>query len=116
MPCAPIGIIKGQKGNKGDKNMTKQKRPTQKNCKYMRTKYNWTPNDYDLTFPTEEIPANIKKEDTANLTNRLQKKFPLSKKIHLYLNEDTHTIKNNITVHTNLYLQINDNPIEVKIL
>lgn len=96
--------------------MTKQKRPTRNNCKYMRTRYNWTPSDYDLTFPVEDIPSNIPQEDTANLTTRLQKKFPLSKVIHLYLNEESKSVKNNLTVHTNLYLTINDNTREVKIL
>ena len=96
--------------------MTKPKRPTRNNCKYMRTKYNWTPQDYDLEFPIEEIPENIPTEDTANLTTRLQKKFSLAKTIHLYLNEETKTVKNNITIHTNLYLTINDNTSEVKIL
>ena len=101
---------------RGEKRMTKQKRPTQNSCKYMRTRWNWTPNDYDLTFPTEEIPSNIPTEDTSNLTDRLQKKFPLSKKIHLYLNEDTQSVKNNLTVHTKLYLKIQNTTSEVKIL
>ena len=30
-----------------------------KNCKYMRSKHNWTPNDYDLTFPHNDITINI---------------------------------------------------------
>ena len=96
--------------------MTKQKRPNKKNCKYMRTKYNWTPSDYDLSFPIEEIPTNIPTEDTANLTTRLQKKFPLSKTIHLYLNEENHTVKNNLTAHTKLYITTNNQTKEVKIL
>ena len=89
-------------------------RPNRDQCKYMRTKYNWTPNDYDLQFPVEEIPSNIKKEDTANLTQRLQRKMPLTKTIHLNLNEDSHSLKNNLTVHTQLYLTINNRIIEVK--
>lgn len=101
---------------RGEKRMTKQKRPEEKNCKYMKTKYNWTPNDFDLEFPIEEIPENIPPEDTANLTTRLQKKFPLSKVIHLYLNEQSKTITNNLTTHTNLYITINNNTREVKIL
>lgn len=95
--------------------MTKN-RPEKNQCKYMKTKHNWTPNDYDLTFPTEEIPSNINPEDTADLSLRLQKKFPLSKKIHLYLNEETQSVKNNLTVHTKLYLTINNQTREVKIL
>ena len=96
--------------------MTKQKRPTKNNCKYMRTKYNWTPNDYDMEFPVEEIPSNIPTEDTTNLTLRLQKKFPLTKNIHLYLNEDNRTLKNTITAHTQLYITPNNTTKEVKIL
>ena len=93
--------------------MTKH-RPGKNQCKYMRTKYNWTPNDYDLNFPIEEIPENIPTEDAANLTQRLQKKFPLTKTIHLDLNEDTHALKNNLTVHTQIYLTINNQIKEVK--
>lgn len=92
----------------------KKNRPGKNNCKYMKTKHNWTPNDYDLTFPIEQIPSNIKKEDTANLTQRLQKKFPLTKTLHLNLCEDTKTIKSNVTIHTNIFLTVNDNIIEVK--
>ena len=82
----------------------------------MRSRWNWTPNDYDLSFPIEEIPENINTEDTSNLTMRLQKKFPLTKSVHLNLNEDTHNHRNHTTVHTNLYLTINDTIREVKIL
>ena len=90
------------------------RKPTRDSCKYMRTKYNWTPADYDLKFPIEEIPENIPAEDTANLTDRLQKKFPLSKKLHLDLNEDARSVKNNLTIHTNIFLTINNHIIEVK--
>ena len=96
--------------------MTKQKRPTKNNCKYMRTRHNWTPADYDLTFPIEEIPSNIPTEDTTNLTLRLQKKFPITKNIHLYLNEDNRTLKNNLTTHTQLYITTNNTTKEVKLL
>ena len=82
----------------------------------MKTQYNWTPNDYDLKFNTEKIPSNIKTEDTSNLTKRLQKKFPLTKTIHLDLNEDTRNITNNITMHTRLGLTINGAYKEVDIL
>jgi len=93
--------------------MTKN-RPTRNHCKYMRTRWNWTPNDYDLRFPIEEIPENINTEDTSNLCTRLQKKFPLTKTLHLDLNEDTKSLKNNLTVHTNIFLTINNEIIEVK--
>ena len=94
--------------------MTKN-RPEKNNCKYMRTKHNWTPNDYDLQFPTDKIPSNINLQDTTDLTNHLQKKFPLTKTIHLNLDETNKDISNNITCHTNLFLTINDEIKEVKL-
>lgn len=94
--------------------MTKN-RPEKNNCKYMRTKHNWTPNDYDLEFPTDQIPSNINLQDTTDLTHHLQKKFPLSKTIHLNLDETNKDISNNITCHTNLFLTINDEVTEVKL-
>lgn len=105
---------KRNKTKRRTKNMTKKKKPTRDSCKYMRTRYNWTPNDYDLSFPVDEIPANIPAEDTANLTHRLQKKFPLAKTIHLDLDEDPKSLKNNITMHTNIFLTVNENIVEVK--
>lgn len=77
-------------------------------CKYMRTKYNWTPNDYDIRFPSDQIPSNIKVENTANLQKRLQKKMPLTKTIHLDLEEDNRTYANQIEAHTTLSLTINN--------
>jgi hypothetical protein len=82
----------------------------------MRTKHNWTPSDYDLTFPTDQIPSNINTQDTTDLTLQLQKKFPLSKQIHLNLDEKNKNIRNNVTCHTRLSLTVNDQIKEVKFL
>ena len=90
-------------------------RPTKDSCKYQRTKYNWTPNDFELSFPIDEIPSNINPQDTADLTTQLQKKFPLSKTIHLNLDETNKNIQNNVTISTKLFLTINNNKQEVKI-
>ena len=81
----------------------------------MRTKYNWTPNDFEVSFPTDQIPSNINPQDTTDLTTQLQKKFPLSKTIHLNLDETNKNIQNNVTTHTKLFLTINDQRTEVKI-
>lgn len=58
-------------------------------CKYMRTKYNWTPNDYNLSFPVEEIPSNVDVQNVKELTLQLQSKSPLGKVIHIELEEKT---------------------------
>lgn len=49
------------------------------NCKYARSKYNYTPSDYDLIFDYTSIPANIRMGDASNLSKRLQQCMPLSK-------------------------------------
>ena len=81
----------------------------------MKTRWNWTPNDYDLQFPTDKIPSNINLQDTTDLTNHLQKKFPLTKTIHLNLDESNKGIQNNITGHTKLFLTIDNEIIGVKL-
>ena len=90
-------------------------RPNKDSCKYQRTKYNWTPNDFDLSFPTDQIPSNINPQDVTDLTRQLQKKFPLHKTIHLNLDEKNKNIQNNITVHTRLFITVNNTKTEVKI-
>ena len=87
-----------------------------KKCKYMKTKHNWTPNDYDISFPTEQIPSNIKVENTTNLQQRLQRKMPLTKTIHLDLKEDNRSYINQIETYTTLNLTINNTRTEVNLL
>ena len=84
-----------------------------KKCKYMKTRYNWTPSDYDLQFPTDQIPSNIPVEDTANLQKRLQRKMPLTKTIHLDIEEDNRAYLNQIETHTTLNLIKNNTITEV---
>lgn len=74
------------------------------NAKYMKTDYNWTPNDYDISFDVDMIPSNIDIDNVINLTNTLQRNMPLSKKIHLQLNDyspERHK-KNLIGIHTGI--------------
>lgn len=54
---------------------------------HLREKTEYTPNDYDITFPTDEIPKNIRVGNVKNLELELQKVMPLTKKIHVKLLE-----------------------------
>ncbi|MDO5849323.1 MAG: hypothetical protein Q4P18_07295 [Methanobrevibacter sp.] len=81
------------------------------NCKYMRTKYNYTPNDYDIYFNYEDIPSNIKLKDIVGLSYQLQRVMPLTKKVHLQFN----TTNKEYTSRINVYTTLSVNKHEVKI-
>jgi len=69
----------------------------------MRTKHNWTPNDYDITFKPSLVPSNIKIEKATQLNERLQNHMPLSKVIHLNLMDYKPSEKRNrIQLHTTI--------------
>ena len=77
---------------------------TQKKCMYARSKYNYTPSDYDLIFDYTKIPSNIRMEDASNLSKRLQQYMPLSKVIHLNMNTDLKKCSHTVQVYTSLKL------------
>lgn len=85
-------------------------------CMYARSKYNYTPSDYDLIFDYTKIPANINMEDASNLTKRLQQYMPLSKVIHLNLNTNLKECSHTIQVHTSLKLNSNGKEMQVNII
>lgn len=89
---------------------------SKENCKYMRAKYNYTPNDYDLYFDYSDIPSNINLEDSASLTNRLQGLMPLTKVIHLHLNEMDRNHAQEISVSTALTIKNRKITSEVKFI
>ena len=85
-------------------------------CKYMRTKDNWTPNDYDLEFDHKQIPSNIRLENVPNLSSRLQKLTPLSKTIHLQLDEGKEEYNNTVGIVSELSLTIGNTVKRVDII
>ena len=87
-----------------------------KNCKYMRSKFNWTPNDYDLSFKHDEIPSNIPIEDVPNLSDRIQKLTPLSKTVHLNLDTGEKELNNTLDIVSELSLTINNSVKRVDII
>jgi hypothetical protein len=74
-------------------------------CKLMRTKHNYTPNDFDISFKTSLVPSNIKIEKAAKLSERLQNNMPLSKVIHLNLLDYKPSEKRNrVQIHTTVLI------------
>ena len=85
-----------------------------KHCKHFRHEPYMTPNNYDIYFDPEQIPVNIPRENVPNLTNRLQKLIPLSKKIHINLTTNPETITESNTFTISTKMKINNH--EVKFL
>ena len=85
-----------------------------KHCKHFRHEPYMTPNNYDIYVDPEQIPVNIPRENVPNLTNRLQKLIPLSKKIHINLTTNPETITESNTFTISTKMKINNH--EVKFL
>ncbi|MCC9261581.1 MAG: hypothetical protein K8V75_04280 [Methanobrevibacter woesei] len=81
-------------------------------CKYMRTKENWTPNDFEINFDYNNIPPNIRMDNVVNLTRQLQSLTPLTKRLHLMMDVDNLNLYNDVKISTKL--RIND--VEVKFI
>ena len=81
-------------------------------CRYMRTKYNYTPNDYDLYFERSDIPSNINYNGTIELAKIMRQYSPLSKKIHL--NFKTYDKKSNVHVSLGTRLRVNEKEVDFK--
>lgn len=61
-----------------------------------------TPNNYDLYFDQNNIPANIKQESAASLQKRLQKLVPATKYIHLNMNSEVLNQTNHVLMSTRM--------------
>lgn len=85
-------------------------------CKYMRSKYNYTPNDYDITFSYNSIPPNIDTTNVVELLKQLQKKTPLTKTLHLNMSNREEECTNYCSIHTELVLTVNNSTKEIKFL
>ena len=85
-------------------------------CKYMRTKYNWTPNDYNLSFPVEEIPSNVDVQNVKELTLQLQSKSPLGKVIHIELEEKNRNIENVLDIYSTVIIGLDNKEKEIEII
>ena len=84
-------------------------------CKKMRSQYNWTPNDYEMSFDTTLIPSNIDIHNTGELSLQLQSRSPLGKVIHLVLDEENTDVANTVELFSEVSLTFENKTKEVKI-
>lgn len=82
-------------------------------CKKIHHEPYYTPNNYDLYFDYDSIPANIQPIDAANLEKRLQKLMPLTKIIHVNMDSDALDKINHLNIHTSLdiYEKVTDSKV-----
>lgn len=81
----------------------------------MKTKYNYTPNDYELSFDATIIPSNIDIHNVGELTTQLQSRSPLGKVIHVVLDEKNTDIANTIEIYNEVSLNFDNKIKELKI-
>ncbi len=69
-------------------------------CKYFHQDPDLTPNNYDLFFDYNNIPANIPLEGKSDLIRQLKKCLPLSKRLHLNLETENISHDNAFNIYT----------------
>ena len=84
-------------------------------CKKMKTKYNYTPNDYELAFDHTLIPSNIDVHNVGELTVQLQSRSPLGKVIHVLLEEKNTDIANTIELYNAVSITFNNKNKELRL-
>lgn len=84
-------------------------------CKKMKTKYNFTPNDYELSFDHTIIPSNISVHNVGELTVQLQSRSPLGKVIHVLLEEKNTDIANTIEIYNTISITFDNKNKELEI-
>lgn len=84
----------------------------EKTCKYFYHDPYMTPNNYDLYFDYMKIPVNNIIEPPHELQKRLQRHLPLTKILHLNLENKNQPQYNNVIINSNLsinYAQLKEN-------
>lgn len=84
-------------------------------CKKMKTKYNYTPNDYELSFDHTLIPSNIDVHNVGELTVQLQSRTPLGNVIHVVLDEKNTDIVNTIELYNTISINFDNKNKELEI-
>jgi hypothetical protein len=74
----------------------------------MKTKYNYTPNDYELSFDHTLIPSNIDVHNVGELTVQLQSRTPLGKVIHVILDEKNTDVANTLELYNEVSLSFDN--------
>lgn len=81
----------------------------------MKTKYNYTPNDYELSFDHTLIPSNIDVHNVGELTVQLQSRTPLGNVIHVVLDEKNTDIVNTIELYNTISINFDNKNKELEI-
>ena len=71
-------------------------------CKYMKTKNNYTPSDYDIIFDISDVPSNISMSSSIDIENILTAYTPLTRKLHLNLRTLDKSVQNEFELSTKL--------------
>ena len=82
----------------------------------MKTKYNYTPNDYELAFDHTLIPSNIDVHNVGELTVQLQSRSPLGKVIHVLLDEKNTDIANSVEIYNAAFITFDNKNKELQLL
>ena len=69
----------------------------------------WTPNNFDIQFPFEDIPVNIPVEKGHDLEKRLQKLMPLTKIIHVDYSPLSLTKVNSLVINSKVSVSFENN-------
>lgn len=85
-----------------------------KQCKRFLNEPNWTPNNYDIYINQNEIPSNIKKENTPNISKKLKKLIPLSKRLHVHVSDSSEKMSKRNNFHISTELKLNKKKVKFK--
>jgi len=87
-------------------------------CKHFHQDPYWTPNNFDLYFDYDSIPQNIEVENSHDLIRTLQKHLPLSKILHLNMDDRSVDYAENFNLYTKsrLIIEKEDNGVIEKVV
>ena len=88
---------------------------SKKKCMYFHNDPYRTPNNYDLYFDYNNIPTNIELENTTDLLRRLKKHLPLSKLLHLNMENRNIPSNDEFKIHTKTMIKFKKKNVNGKI-
>ena len=80
-----------------------------KECKHFHQEPYWTPNNYDLFFDYNGIPTNIEVENNHDLIRRLKKHLPLSKILHINMEDNNVESAETVNIYTSTKISFKQN-------
>ena len=71
--------------------------------KYARDDPDWTPNNYDITISKDDINEDLPLPSIVELNKEIKEYIPLTKKVHIIIEDDYQFFTPLIRITTNLY-------------